>query len=121
MFHYWRDVSQEQVYYVMGQLKDLFAVQNKWMDWPIALDEHNTEVSPTDPSAVKWSLMGASIKFAKEKYGEPLCYFIDCCVRDYLGDLSGENLIGKMVPYEKEYELICMAHELLTSKKEPNE
>lgn len=116
MFHHWRDVEQEQVYYVLGQLKDLFSDQKKWIDWPIALDEHNTDVAPTDKSAVKWCLMGASIKFAKEQYGEPLCYFIDCATRNYIEDLSGENIIGKMIPYDKEYELITTAYELLAPK-----
>jgi hypothetical protein len=116
MFNDWRDVSKEQVLDVLTGLKDLFADQKKWIEWPEAIDEHGTEVDPLDEKAVAFSLMGASFKIACSKHATPLANFVDCSVREFLTDLAGEGTIGKLMSYQEEYDLICMSLELLSKE-----
>jgi hypothetical protein len=116
MFNDWRDVSKEQVLDLLKELKSLFADKNKWIDFPEAVDEHGTEVDPLDEKAVAFSLMGASFKIACSKYETPLANFVDCATRELLADLAGEGTIGKLLPYEEEYSLICLGLEILSKE-----
>jgi hypothetical protein len=116
MFNDWRDVSKEQVLEVLAGLKELFADQKKWIEWPEAVDEHGTEVDPLDEKAVAFSLMGASFKLAASKHKTPLANFIDCATRNFLADLSGESSTVIMLSYQEEYTLICMGLELLAEE-----
>jgi hypothetical protein len=112
-FHDWEQVSKEQVFFVLGELKTLFSDRETWIDWPEALDEHGITVEPLDEYARKFSLSGASFKIAASKYPSPLSNFVDCAVRDYLSDMTNEGLIGKLLSYEDEYALICLGYESL--------
>lgn len=116
MFRDWKNVDEQQVLYVLLGLKNLFADKTKWVDWPIACNIAGMAVDPCDSSAISWSLMGASIKIATEKYNHPLSNYIDCATREFLLDLSDDNLIGKLIPYDDEYALICLGHEYLTKE-----
>lgn len=116
MFQSWKNVEEQQVLYVIKNLKTLFADKNTWIDWPIAVDLNGNEVSPLSLKATKWSLIGASTKIAAEKYNPPLSDYVDCATREFLLDLSDDNSIGKLVPYDDEYALICLGYEYLTKE-----
>src|ERR1700722_8262637 len=117
MFQGWKEVSREQVLYVLSQLELIFADQDNWLDFPEACDEHGNSISPMDSKVVKWSLSGASERIAREKFDHLLSAFVDCATRDFLSDLYEESLIGKMLPYADEYALICLAYEHLSKEK----
>lgn len=113
MFQGWKDVKKEHVLYVLQQLKELFLDKSNWLDWPEATDDAGTVLDLMNPAAKKWNLLGASAKIANEKYGSPLADFIDCATREFLYDLADDNLIGKLIPYDDEYALICLGYEFL--------
>lgn len=116
MFQNWKEVEKEHVLYLLEQLKELFTNKNNWIDWPEAVDTHGNTIDPLDPNAKKWNLLGASMKIASEKYKYPLAHFIDCAARDFLYELSDDNVIGKLLSYDDEFALICLGLEYLKIK-----
>ena len=116
MFQGWRDVEQEQVLHVLKKLKELFADKDKWIDWPLAEDETGLEVKPDNPKAVKFCLMGASELFTKQQYEKPLCDYIECAVRDYLNELTNNDLILGKLDYDGEMLALNMGIEELDDK-----
>lgn len=108
MFQDWRDVSDKQVLRILKKLEELFTNEEAWIYWPLAQDKYGNEVKPTDPTAAKFSLMGASELYTTELYNKPLCDFIDCALRDYLNELSGDDLIHGRCDWKDEMLLIKM-------------
>jgi len=113
MFHGWKDVDQEQVLHILKKLNALFTNQSRWLFWPLAENDTGNEVKPTDPSATKFSLMGASELFTTQEYEKPLCDFVDCALREYLNDLSGDDIVLGKSNYDIEILVIKMAIEEL--------
>ena len=109
MFQNWRDVNKNQVLLILKKLEALFTDRDTWIFWPIAENNRGIEVKPTDPSATKFSLMGASELYTTQIYKKPLADYVDCALREYLNELSGEDLIRSKCGYEEEIMLIRMA------------
>jgi hypothetical protein len=112
VFHGWQYVEQEQVLWLLRELKDFFADPSKWVYHPQAVDQFGLETNPIALAASKWSLMGAGQKLAEEKYGAELARYIDCAAREYLNDLVDGKLIKGMT-YDDEYALLCLGLEQL--------
>lgn len=113
MFQGWEKVDKAQVLSLLKQLEELFKEKEKWIDWPLSEDEKGIDIKPDDPKAAKFNLMGASELFTSKEYEKPLCDFIDCATREYLNELSGEDLIHGRLDYEHEMLLLRMAIEEL--------
>jgi|SRR5579885_723514 len=114
MFQNWQDVNKDQVLNILKKLDDLFVDPNKWIFYPNAIDEKGNEVKTTDPKAVKFSLYGASEMFAIQAHSKPLCDFVDCALREYLNELSSDDLVLGKCEYEDERLLIRMGIEELS-------
>lgn len=117
-FQGWQDVNNKAALYLLTELHELFSDPSKWISWPLAINAAGEEVNPRSPDAVAWSLMGASTKLAQATYPLPIADFIDCAVRDFLNEISDNKLFGKMLSYDDEYALICLALEHLELNKE---
>lgn len=107
MFHGW-PIEKSQCLKLLKQLLGLYENKDKWIYWPIAVDDNGIEVKPNNPKAVKYSLIGACELFTAE-YKEPENEFIDCATREFLNDLSNDNLIHGKCDYDEEMDLIKMA------------
>ncbi len=114
MFLDWKDVEQSHVVGLLSLLQELFSDEEKWVDWPIAVDSHGLEVSPLDTTATRWSMIGATEKLAGLLCEKPLCDFVAVATREYLNDLSDDKLIKGSTSYEDEITLIQLALEDLT-------
>lgn len=111
MFQKWKDVEKHHVEKTLILLKDFYSTKDNWIEWPIAVNAVGHAVSPLSSEAVKWALMGASLKLATENFPSPLCNFIDCATRDYLKFLSDDKILLERTSYEDEYIWICLALE----------
>lgn len=109
MFLGWEQVTREQVLKNLHSLRELFSIETNWITWPLAENLSGVEADPSSPEAIRWCLAGASEKLTKQSYPAPLSDFIDCATRDYLNDLSDENLIKGNLTYQDEFALICLA------------
>lgn len=109
MFYGWESVQKEQVQLLLSQLIELFSSPDNWIFWPIATNADGFEVEPTSKDAVKWSLMGACEFFTSQHYPEPMSGIISSATREYLNDLSGDDLIHGLLSYEKEMSLLLEA------------
>lgn len=114
MFHNWQDVSKNQVLLILKKLEELFSDKDTWLFWPLAENNMGLEVKPTDPTATKFSLMGASELFTTQLYQKPLADYVDCALREYLNDLSGDDLIRGKCEWKDELLLIKMGVEELS-------
>jgi hypothetical protein len=117
MFQGWTEVSQEQAFFLLTQLHQLFLDHTKWIDWPQAIDATGQEVDPHSPNAVAWCLMGASAKIAVQHFGSPLGDFVDCATREFLVEVYDDRLIGKLLSYDDELAIISLALDYLTPKE----
>lgn len=117
MFYGWQFVEPEFALRLLLQLEQLFSDPQKWISWPIATNERDEEVKPLDPSATKFSLMGATEKLAHNDYVWPLSGCVDCAVREYLNDLSGDAIIQNKTNYADEMNLIKAAIEELQKEQ----
>lgn len=114
MFQNWEQVNKEQVLNILKKLDDLFEDPNKWIFYPNAIDENDNEVKTIDPKAIRYSLYGASEMFSIKEHPKPLCDFVDCALREYLNELSSDDLVIGKCEYEDERLLIRMGIEDLS-------
>lgn len=113
MFLDWKDIEKEQVLLLLKEVHGLFSNQANWIDWPIAVDSRSLEVSPDSDKAARWSLMGATEKFAGLRYPKPFCDFLAVASREFLNDLSDDKLIRGEFSYEDEVSIIELGIEEL--------
>lgn len=119
MFFGWESVERKQVLDLLIKVRGLFASPDSWLYWPLATDASDQEVSPISVQAMKWSLMGACEMFT-EHYPRPLSACVSCAAREYLNDLTSDDLIHGRLDYQKELDLLNLAIEEL-EKEEANE
>lgn len=119
MFFGWEHVERSQVLNLLIQVRDLFTTPAKWLFWPLAANANDKEVDPLSDQATKWSLMGACDKFTSV-YSSPLAGCVSCATREYLNDLTSDDLIHGKLDYQKEIDLLNLAIEEL-EKEESNE
>lgn len=112
MFFGWESVDRKQVLDLLIQVRELFASPNNWLFWPLATDTNDQEVDPLSDQATKWSLMGACDKLTGN-YSRPLAGCISCAAREYLNDLTSDDLIHGKLDYQKEIDLLNLAIEEL--------
>ncbi len=113
MFQEWKDVDEEQVLFVLKEIHTLFSNPNNWIEWPLAINEKGIEVLPSSADAKKWSLMGASIKYASSNYPSPLSDYIDCALRDFLNEISDDARLKSFLSYDDEFAIISLGLEKL--------
>lgn len=117
MFHGWEKVDKQQVFLLLQDVRTLFSFPDKWIYWPMAIDGEGLEVDPKSDMACKWSLMGAC-ELLLQSYTYPLSEFISCAAREYLNDLSNDDLIHGRLSYEEELTLLDLAiHDLKGSNE----
>lgn len=105
-FHGWEQVEAEQVIALLKRLQELFVSEERWMSWPLAENKDSIEVSPSDPTATKFCLMGACQVLSEKAHAKPLSDFVDCATREFLDDLSGNELIKGKYSWAEEMTLI---------------
>lgn len=112
MFYGWQEVTISHVAGCLEFTCQLLSDPNKWVYWPIAIDSTGAEIEPTSDKATKWSLIGATEKYAFENYERPLADCIACATREFLNDLTenSELLHGKL-QYQEEINLLRLAIE----------
>lgn len=106
MFMQWEYVEKTQVLKLLVQLRDFYADENNWIFWPLATDGYGVEVKPTDPKASKWALMGACDLLLDRDYVQPLADCINCATREYLNELSNDDLLHGKCQWKDEFALI---------------
>lgn len=116
MFYNWEKVEREQVLTVLRSLKALFSDPLNWIYWPTAVDSNDLPVEPTNDQAIKWSLMGATDMLSHLHYDKSIAQFIDCAAREYLNDISDDELIHGRLSYLEEISLIDLGIEDLTNE-----
>lgn len=119
MFFGWESVDRKHVLDLLLQVRELFASPDNWLFWPLATNANDQEVDPLSDQATKWSLMGACDKFTSS-YSGPLAGCISCAAREYLNDLTSDDLIHGKLDYSKELEVLLLAIEEL-EKEESHE
>lgn len=108
MFYGWEKVERSQVLWLLIKVRLLFCIPTNWIFWPIAVDSNGNEIDPRNEYAVKWSLMGACDLYS-DKFEKPLSDFVSCATREYLNDLSEDDLIHGRLSYDEEFALINLA------------
>jgi hypothetical protein len=116
MFRDWEQVDQDQVLYVLLNVRQLFSNSNTWVYFPSAINAVDLEVLPEEASAVKWNLMGATELYANQAYPKPLADFIAVATREYLNDLSEDLYFKGKLQYHDEFALIELGIEEITNK-----
>lgn len=113
MFLDWESINQEQVVNHIRELKKFFKDDSRWLSWPEAQDDKGNTIDPFSEKAFKYSLMGASIKIAKQNHPNNLVVAgcLDCATREYLNTLCDDKL--NELTYKEEISVINKALEKL--------
>ena len=106
MFHEWSSVNPDQALSLLKALQEFFNKEEKWIEWPLAMNDKDIEVKSNDPTATKFSLLGACELITRSAHKQPLADCVDCATREFLDDLSGGELIKGKMSYAQEMELI---------------
>lgn len=118
MFYDWQEVTVDHVAGCLEFVCQLYSNPNNWIYWPTAVDLNGLEVEPTSPEAIKWSMIGATEKYAMENFPRPLADCIACATREFLNDLSDSNaLLHGKLQYQDELELVKLGVEEIKNEK----